>query len=249
MWLLFLISCIALWGFTSILYKKGADKDDKYIHYNGGVFHSDMVQIFPETCSQYSETSSQLDADMISVSGHKFGCPKGIGFLYIRDGLDIKPLIYGAGQENGFRVGTENLPYIVGLSAALSSLNFNNRYTDNKGLISDTRIALTYELLKIPKCHLNGHEICRLTNNINISFKGIKGTDLATLLNDKGIYVSTGSACNSGTNEPSYVLEAIGVSDDYIDGTILLTVNNLTNDDIEYVVQSVRECVDILRSL
>ena len=214
----------------------------KIVYDNGGTFHSDMVQLFPEA-------SPEFDVDMMSVSGHKFGCPKGIGFLYIRDGINIKPLIYGGSQENGFRAGTENLPYIVGLNTALHSLNFNNKYTDAQCLILDTRLALTYELLEIPDCQLNGHAICRLTNNINISFKGVKGTDLATLLNDRGIYISTGSACNSGINEPSYVLKAIGVSDDYIDGTIRLTVNNLTDDDIGYVTRAIKECVEMLRGI
>ncbi len=214
----------------------------KIVYDNGGTFHSDMVQLFPEAPPKF-------DVDMMSISGHKFGCPKGIGFLYIRDGINIKPLIYGGGQENGFRAGTENLPYIVGLNAALHSLNFNNKYTGAQGLILDTRLALTDELLEIPDCQLNGHAICRLNNNINISFKGIKGADLATLLNDRGIYISTGSACNSGINEPSYVLKAIGVSDDYIDGTIRLTVNNLTNDDIVYVTSAIKECVEMLRGM
>lgn len=104
-------------------------------------------------------------------------------------------------------------------------------------------------MLRIPNSKLNGSEIYRLANNINISFKGVKGTDLATLLNDKGICVSTGSACNSGVNESSYVLKAIGVTDDYIDGAIRLSVNNLSNEDIKYVSQTVKECVEMLRGM
>lgn len=108
---------------------------------------------------------------------------------------------------------------------------------------------LSIVINEVVNFNCNGHAICRLTNNINISFKGVKGTDLATLLSDRGIYISTGSACNSGVNEPSYVLKAIGVSDDYIDGTIRLTVNNLTDDDIGYVTRAIKECVEMLRGM
>ena len=161
---------------------------------------------------------------MMSVSGHKFGCPKGIGLLYKRDGVNIEPLIHGGNQEFGLRGGTQNLPYIVGMSKAVNLLT--TRIEEYNKELEGKRDYLKYKLLNIKGSQMNGSASYHLCNNINISFKGIQSDTLLAILDGKGICVSSGSACNSGDSEPSYVLKAIGVDKEYIDGTIRITIDN-----------------------
>lgn len=211
----------------------------KIVYDNGGTFHSDMVQLFPEA-------SPEFDVDMMSVSGHKFGCPKGIGFLYIRDGINIKPLIYGGSQENGFRAGTENLPYIVGISKAIDLLKTRTKEYNKE--LEGKRDYLKYKLLEIKGSKINGSDIYRLCNNINISFKGIQSDALLAILDGNGICVSSGSACNSGDSEPSYVLKAIGVDKEYIDGTMRITIDNgISYTELDIVATEIADAVNALR--
>lgn len=211
----------------------------KIVYDNGGTFHSDMVQLFPEA-------SPEFDVDMMSVSGHKFGCPKGIGFLYIRDGINIKPLIYGGSQENGFRAGTENLPYIVGISKAIDLLKTRTKEYNKE--LEGKRDYLKYKLLNIKGSQMNGSASYRLCNNINISFKGIQSDALLAILDGNGICVSSGSACNSGDSEPSYVLKAIGVDKEYIDGTMRITIDNgISYTELDIVATEIADAVNALR--
>ena len=211
----------------------------KIVYDNGGTFHSDMVQLFPEA-------SPEFDVDMMSVSGHKFGCPKGIGFLYIRDGINIKPLIYGGSQENGFRAGTENLPYIVGISKAIDLLKTRTKEYNKE--LEGKRDYLKYKLLNIKGSQMNGSASYRLCNKINISFKGIQSDALLAILDGNGICVSSGSACNSGDSEPSYVLKAIGVDKEYIDGTMRITIDNgISYTELDIVATEIADAVNALR--
>ncbi len=161
---------------------------------------------------------------MMTVSGHKFGCPKGIGFLYKSNKVDIEPLIHGGGQEFDLRARTENLPCIAGICKAVDWLKF--RSADYYNELIAKRDYLKYKLLEIKGRRLNGSVSSHLRNNINISFKGIQSDALLAILDSKGICVSSGSACNAGNAEPSHVLKAINVDKEYIHGTIRITIDN-----------------------
>ena len=211
----------------------------KIVYDNGGTFHSDMVQLFPEA-------SPEFDVDMMSVSGHKFGCPKGIGFLYKSSKIDIEPLIHGGGQEFGLRAGTENLPYIAGISKAIDLLK--TRMKEYNEQLKEKRDYLKFKLLEIKGSKINGSDIYRLCNNINISFKGIQSDALLAILDGNGICVSSGSACNSGDSEPSYVLKAIGVDKEYIDGTMRITIDNgISYTELDIVATEIADAVNALR--
>lgn len=210
------------------------------VHKYNGVFHTDAVQAFPEMRIDVQE----YGIDMMSVSGHKFCVPKGIGFLYKRSGIEIEPLIHGGQQEFGLRAGTENVPYIAGLDTALSMLPTKDDITSLKS----KRDYFIKELTSIQNCILNGSLDNRLANNINVSFKDIEGEALLMLLDMNNIYVSAGSACNSRSLEASYVLRAIGVDNDYIHGTIRISINNnITYEEIDNAVKVITDCVDRLR--
>lgn len=195
------------------------------VHKYNGVYHCDATQLFPYKRIDVQE----LGIDMLSMSGQKIHAPKGIGFLYVREGIELEPLIYGS-QEKGIRGGTENVPYIAGLAKAIQMLTL--KIFKEKPNIFHVRNYMEHQLKKkINNCMINSDWSYCLPNNINISFKGIDAQDLITLLNMENIYVSSGSACNSGSTEPSYVLKAVNVPDDYIMGTIRITLP----DDFEYV--------------
>ena len=209
------------------------------VHKYGGILHTDAVQAFPEIKIDVNE----YGIDMMSVSGHKFGCPKGIGFLYIRNGINIEPLLHGGKQEFGLRAGTENIPYIVGIRKAVEIL----RNKSNKDLY-DKRNYLCEKLFYIKDCRLNGSVVDRLANNISISFKDVDAESLLVLLDSKGIYVSSGSACNSGSSELSYVLKAINVPDEYIGGSIRISVcDDITYVELDIVADEILNCVESLR--
>lgn len=213
--------------------------------------HVDAVQYFGECPINVRD----LGIDMMTVSFHKVGAPKGIGALYIRDGIELEPVIAGGEQMYGLRGGTENVPYIAGVKVIcdnMLSTNYSERTKEYNRKIA-LRNKLAAELLKIPDSRLNGPGLdsdYRLSNNISISYKDIDAQSLIALLDKKDIYVSAGSACNSHSNEASHVLKAIGVPDDYIWGTIRLTINDeLSDEDIQTVVGAVREGVELLRNL
>ena len=206
------------------------------VHKYNGVLHVDAVQAF----SEIQIDVKKYGIDMMSVSGHKFGCPKGIGFLYKTKHASITSLIHGGKQENGLRAGTENIPYIIGMGKAIDLLK--NHDVDE---ISNKRDYLIQKLSNSLDLKINGALENRLSNNINVSIKNCNGSDLIAYLNACEIFVSSGSACNSGANEPSYVLRAIGVPDDYINGTVRISLSDdITYDELDEIVKTVKRGVN-----
>ncbi len=199
-------------------------------------FHSDSVQSF---CKEDIDVE-KLGVDLLSASGHKANGPKGIGFLYIKEGLNISPIIHGGGQEFGLRGGTENVPGIIGLAEASSLKRKKSK------AIRDFMIK---ELKKIRKSKINGSLKNRIYNNISISFYGVEGEALQMLLAKEGIYVSTGSACSSNKLEKSHVLDALGVGDFYINGTIRIITDSLNKKQAKKVVDMIKQKVEILRNI
>lgn len=212
----------------------------KIVHKYNGVFHTDATQLFP-----YQKLNvKELGIDMLSMSGQKINAPKGIGFLYVKDDIDLKPLIYGSQMETR-RGGTENIPYIAGLSKAIELLQYENTHVQS---------MRDYLLSKFQNDDLdyiiNGDLENRLPNNISISFKNIEAESLLLLLDMNGICVSSGSACDSKSIQASSVLKAIGMTDDYIHGTIRITLSDdITFDELDYAYEKIIRGVRRLRSL
>jgi cysteine desulfurase len=201
------------------------------------VFHSDCVQSF---CKIDIDVKN-FNLSLASFSGHKVNAPKGIGFIYIRKGLKLKPQMIGGGHENGIRSGTENTSEIVGMAAALDIKR-------EKEKIRKSRDRILQELEKIGG-KLNGSRKERIYNNINISFYGIEGEGLLLLLDKKGILCSTGSACSSHKLEASHVLAALGTDPLYIHGSIRITLDLLTKQEEDYVIKSIKESVTKLKEM
>jgi cysteine desulfurase len=200
------------------------------VHKYHGILHTDATQIIPD------RNIDVTGIDMMSFSGQKIGAPKGIGVLYVRDGIELESIIYGS-QENSRRGGTENVPYIAGLGEAIKHLQYPT------GEARDYFVKKV--LTQIPESYLVGDKgECRLKNNASICFRGISGELLLLMLNERGIYASAGSACN---HEPSHVLKAIGMSDDDIASTVRFTFGDQTKDDVDFVVDNLVEIVGILR--
>ena len=190
----------------------------------GVLFHSDGVQAF----GHIPIDVNKCNLDMLSVSSHKFHGPKGVGFLYVRKNTKIKPFILGGGQEFGMRAGTENVPGIVGMTTAarISCKNLKN----NMKILTDIRNHMISRLQKeISDIRINGSLNERLPNNINFSVKGVDGKSALILLEMEGIYASAGSACSAMHTEPSHVLKAIKLEDDYIGGTIRISMDESMN--------------------
>lgn len=202
----------------------------------GVYFHTDNVQGF------LKEELALSGCDLMSVSGHKVFAPKGVGILYVRDGVKIAPINVGGGQENGMRSGTENVPGIVGLAEAVG-LDFKSDE------IRFSRDKIIEGLMKIPGAKINGHLEHRVCNNVNVSFYGIEGESLMLMLNEEGIYVSTGSACASTKLRESYVLKAIGVDDMYIHGSIRISLGVDAIGREDFIVGKIEECVLKLREM
>jgi cysteine desulfurase len=208
------------------------------------IFHTDAVQTFGKEMTDVKE----LKCDLLSASGHKIYGPKGIGFIYIRNGIKINPQLQGGEQERGKRSGTENIPGIIGFAKA-AELADKERITENKRLIK-LRDKLISEILKIKGTKLNGSEKDRLANNVNISFRNIEGESIVLLLDRAGIAVSTGSACSTKSLEPSHVLLAIGLSHKDAHGSLRLTLGKSTNDaQINKVVSEIKKIVEKLRQI
>jgi len=210
----------------------------------GVTFHTDAVQAVGHVPVNVGE----LNIDMLSVSGHKFHGPKGVGVLYCKRSTPLFSFINGGAQESGRRAGTENLAGIVGLSVALEDAVSEIQKTTAK----ETRLRnrLFKELSKIPHSKINGDTKNRLPNNFNMSFEGIEGESLLLLLNDKGICASSGSACTSGSLDPSHVLLAIGLPHEIAHGSLRLTLSKYTTQkEIEETIKAVPEVVSYLRKI
>ena len=210
----------------------------------GVLFHTDAVQAVGHLHIDVNEQN----IDMLSISAHKFHGPKGIGALYSRRGIPLYTLIEGGAQEGGKRAGTENIPAIMGMAAALEEAE--NSIDKNSGKISVLRDKLIDGLSQIPHSVLNGDRGKRLPSNVNFCFEGIEGESLLLLLDDKGICASSGSACTSGSLDPSHVLLAIGRVHDIAHGSLRLSLSEeTTEEEIEYTIKSVKEVVEYLRKM
>ena len=209
------------------------------------LFHTDAVQAYGHVPINVDE----LHIDMLSASGHKLNGPKGIGFLYIRKGVKIRSFIHGGAQERSRRAGTENVPGIVGLGVAVERAFAN--LAERRRKECELRDYLIRRIEKeIPYCRLNGDRTNRLPNNVNFSFQFIEGESLLIMLDMKGICASSGSACTSGSLDPSHVLLAIGLPHEIAHGSLRLTLSeDNTVEEVDYVVDRVKEIVDRLRQM
>lgn len=217
----------------------------KFVHRYVNIFHVDATQLYPECRIDVKE----LGIDLMSVSAQKFHGPRGIGFLYCKDGIELRPLI-GGSQEDGRRGGTYNTPAIAGMGKALEI---------NRGITHDyinvctkfNRNELAKKILEIPGVHLNGPKLDtnRLCNNISIRIDGVKANDLVTLASMYGIYISAGSACSSGEAIPSSTLKAIGLTDEQALSTIRITVDETLNQhDISNIAKILKNLIERLRN-
>ena len=212
---------------------------------HGIIFHTDAVQAY----AQIPINVDEYNIDMLSVSGHKFGGPKGIGFLYIRKGLKLRSFVHGGAQERKRRAGTENITGIVGLAKAVE-IAFA---TMDERIKKETEVrdyAIKRILAEVPYCRLNGDAVKRVPNNINISFQFIEGESLLIMLDMAGICASSGSACTSGSLDPSHVLLAIGLPHEIAHGSLRMTIGEeTTKEDMDYVVDKIKEIVTKLRKM
>ncbi len=209
------------------------------------LFHTDAVQAY----GQLPINVDEYHIDMLSASGHKLNGPKGIGFLYIRKGVKIGSFIHGGAQERHRRAGTENVPGIVGFGKAVEiAMETMKERTEKEVKLRD--LLITRIMREIPYTRLNGHRTLRLPNNANFSFQFIEGESLLIMLDMQGICGSSGSACTSGSLDPSHVLLAIGLPHEIAHGSLRLTLSeDITEEDINYVVDNVKEIVERLRSM
>ncbi len=208
----------------------------------GVLFHTDAVQ----AVGHISVDVVRDNIDMLSASGHKFKGPKGTGFLYVRKGIRLTNIIEGGAQERGKRAGTENVPGISAMALALKeSVSSLDEYREK---VTPVRDRIIEGLSEIPHSALNGDRDLRVPGNINFCFEGIEGESLLLLLDDKGIAASSGSACTSGSLDPSHVLLAIGRVHDVAHGSLRLSIgDDITTKDADYIVSSVKEIVEYLR--
>lgn len=215
-------------------------------HQYNGILHTDAVQAFMHTCINVKE----LGIDLMSVSGHKFGCPKGIGFLYKAKHLGITPLIHGGKQEMNYRGGTENVPYICAMGNQVERLFEDlDIYRLRAVEIHNYIIQEVYEQCdKYCDVYLNGHPRKRIATNLSFTFKGINAEQLITLLDMKGVQVSAGSACCAGEKVPSRVLKEIGLSDEDAFSTIRISFDyNTTRDMVDGFIDALVESVQSLK--
>ena len=207
------------------------------------LFHTDAVQAMGHLPINVAEDP----IDMLSASGHKFHGPKGVGFLYAKKGIRLTNLIEGGAQESGRRAGTENVPGIAAMAVALEEAV--SKMAENAAHQKEMRDRLIRGLKEIPHSALNGDEEKRLPGNVNFCFEGIEGESLLLLLDDKGIQASSGSACTSGSLDPSHVLLAIGRVHDVAHGSLRLSIGeDITEEEVDYLIKSVKEVVEYLRS-
>ena len=212
---------------------------------HGVLFHTDAVQAY----AQVPINVDEMHIDMLSASGHKLNGPKGIGFLYIRKGVKIRSFVHGGAQERSRRAGTENIPGIVGLGAAVErAMRIMDSKTQREIELRDYLIGRLEN--EIPHCWLNGHRTKRLPNNINFSFLFIEGESMLIMLDMKGICASSGSACTSGSLDPSHVLLAIGLKHEEAHGSLRLTLSEeSTKEEMDIVAEEVKKIVQRLRDM
>lgn len=211
---------------------------------HGVIFHTDAVQ----AVGTIPVDVQDLGVDMLSLSSHKFHGPKGVGALYVRKGIRIPNLVHGGAQERGFRAGTENLAGIVGTAAALKESC--EIMQERNARLEKMRDRLIDNLLKIDRSRLNGDRVNRLPGNVNMCFQGIEGESLLLSLDLKGVAASSGSACTSGSLDPSHVLLAIGLPHEIAHGSLRLTFSTEnTEEDIDYILEVLPPIVERLRGM
>ena len=211
---------------------------------HGVLFHTDAVQ----AVGHLPVNVAEQNIDLLSLSAHKFHGPKGIGVLYARRGVPIFPLIHGGAQERNRRGGTENIPAIVGMAAALDEAC--DHLDEDTRKLTALRERLIAGLSNIPHSVLNGHREHRLPGTVNFCFEGIEGESLLLLLDDKGVYASSGSACTSGSLDPSHVLLSIGRPHEIAHGSLRLSLSpDTTEEEVDYMVEAVTDVVAYLRSI
>ncbi len=217
----------------------------KLAHDHGILFHTDAVQAY---CHIPIDVQ-RMNIDMLSVSGHKFGGPKGIGFLYVNKKIRLPPFMHGGEQENGRRAGTTNVPGIVGMAKAAEIAH--EHLAENIAKMTELRDHYIERIEKeVPYCKLNGHRTQRLPGNANFSFHFVEGESLLMSLGMKGVCISTGSACASGSLDPSHVLMAIGVPHEIAHGSVRVSLSeDTTLEQIDYAVDAIKATVATMRSL
>lgn len=216
----------------------------KICHEAGVLFHTDAVQAIGNVPIDVKEQG----IDMLSLSGHKIHAAKGIGVLYLKKGIVLPNLIFGGGQERGKRAGTENVPAIVGLGEAITIAVENIPAKVEK--VTVLRNRLIDGILKLPKTRLNGDRDLRLCGNSNTSIEGIEGESLLLMLDMKGICASSGSACTSGSLDPSHVLLSLGLKHEVAHGSLRLSISEETTDeDIDYILEVLPQIVERLRAM
>ena len=212
---------------------------------HGILFHTDAVQAY----AQIPINVDEMNIDMLSASGHKLNGPKGIGFLYIRKGVKIKSFIHGGAQERKRRAGTENVPGIVGLGKAVEIAVA----TMDERIKTETELRdymISRIIAEIPYARLNGDKVRRLPNNVNFSFQFVEGESMLIMLDMAGVCASSGSACTSGSLDPSHVLLAIGLPHEIAHGSLRLTLGyETTKEDVDYVVDEIKKIVERLRNM
>ncbi|MFA0816277.1 MAG: cysteine desulfurase NifS [Anaerofustis sp.] len=210
----------------------------------GILFHTDAVQ----AAGHEGIDVHALNVDLMSVSAHKFNGPKGVGALYIRKGTKVETFLDGGAQENNRRAGTENVAGIVGMAAALERTTAGRE--TNSLYIQQLRDRLTEGLLSIPYTRLNGSKTRRLNNNVNVSFQFVEGESILLMLNANGICASSGSACTSGSLDPSHVLLAIGLPHEIAHGSTRYTLSEQnTQEEVDYMIEKTREVIQKLRDM
>ncbi len=211
----------------------------------GAVLHTDAVQ----AAGKAKIDVQAVPVDMLSISGHKFHAPKGIGFMYVRKGTKIKPFMLGGHQESGRRAGTENVPYIVGLAKACELARLG--MADEERKLTALRDRLEAGILaKCPNVRVNGDKENRLPNTLNVSFEYIEGEAIAYHLSDLGICISTGSACASGSLDPSHVIRAMGVPFTAVHGSVRFSLSRYsTDEEVDYVLEKLPPVIANLREL
>lgn len=213
-------------------------------HEKGVLFHTDAVQ----AVGHIDIDVHKQGIDMLSLSGHKIHAQKGIGALYVRKGINLPNFVHGGGQERGKRAGTENVPAIVGLGVAIETATRN--IAEKNAVIVPRRNKLIDGILKLPHTRLNGDRDKRLPGNLNISIEGIEGESLLLMLDLNGICASSGSACTSGSLDPSHVLLSIGLKHEIAHGSLRLSIEDTTTDeDVDYILEVIPNVVKRLREM